>query len=170
MAPSRISGDLMKSIRLAKASTPLGAVLISITAGVVAGFVVWLVGFAMAGTTDGVPLFTPGAPLAENDPIRQSPETKLPNFVRLRPIVSNGAAPGANAVTVEIDGKVHSFAMHLQPRRDEMLKRYGGDHQARWLGEGAYDGFTVRPVIDLSKDDVTGNLAGSIFLPPRAYS
>jgi hypothetical protein len=58
--------------------------------------------------------------------------------------------------------------MRLQPRRDEMLKAYGGDHQARWEGEGAYGGFTWRSNLSLSKDDATGKLGVSFFLPPKS--
>ena len=156
----------MKSIRIAGASTPLGAVLISVTVSVAAGLLVWLIGFAMARTPEGVLLFTPGAPLGANDPIGQIPETKQTNLVQLQPIVLNHAAFGANIVTVKIDGKVHSFPMQLQPRR-EILKAVGGDHRTSWWGEEADDHFTMRANLSLSKEDVTGYLAASFFLPPE---
>jgi hypothetical protein len=112
----------------------------------------------------GTPLFTPGPSIAASDPIRQIPETKQAGFVRIHPIVLNGAAFGADVVTVEVDGKVHTFAMHLRPRRQ---LSNGVDHAARWEGEEDDDSFTVRPNISLSKDDVNGELAASFFLPPR---
>jgi hypothetical protein len=63
---------------------------------------------------DGIPLFTPGPSIAASDPIRQIPETKQAGFVRMLPVVLNDAAFGADVVTVEMNGKVHTFAM----RRD----------------------------------------------------
>jgi hypothetical protein len=77
----------MRSSRIAGASTPLEAVLVSAAAAFLVGLLLWLVGLVLTPSTDGVPLFSPGAPLAADVPLLQSLEAKQSGFVRYRPVV-----------------------------------------------------------------------------------
>ena len=121
--------------------------------------VVCLCLFNVGALAEPVPLFTAGPPIAADDPIHRVTK-HLDNFKRAHAIVLNPAAFGANAVTVDINGNVHTFVMRPS------------DHHVTgmtlWEGEENDDSFDKRPDILLRHSD-KGGLSGNFFLPPRSY-
>lgn len=119
--------------------------------------------FMGAALADGVPLISAGPALSSNDSARQLQAMKMPNFVRLHPIVLNKSAFGANVLTVVIEGKEYGFVGALMPKWPQPPKGVTEKQPqiVSWSGKGS-----GRETLVISKDEETGELMGYVFLPP----
>ena len=121
-------------------------------------FVVCLWLFTLGASAGPVPLFSVGTPIAADNQVRVDSKY-IPDFKATHPITLNPPAFGADIVTVELNGKLHTFEMHPAP----MQGRTG----AAWVGEDDDNSYSSRPELRLTRQS-TGAYSGDIFLPPKS--